>query len=69
VITLLSKLVTSPLLARIIVPALARALATFFQNQAAKIELRTAVKAAKAAKTSEELRLASSKLSDASARH
>lgn len=64
----LAKLVTSPLVAGILIPALSRAFESFFKKQADRIEEKAAVKAAKAAKTVEALRDASQKLSDATSR-
>lgn len=67
-LALLSKIVTNPVVANLIIPSLSRAFANFFQNQAAKLELKNAVKTARIAKTSEELRVASKRLSDATDR-
>ncbi len=53
---------------RVLVPALSKALADFFESHAKKLEEKSAVKTAKAASTAEELRIASRKLSDASSR-
>ncbi len=58
----------SPLIQRILVPALTEALTRFFEKQASKIEARGAVKAAKSAKTAEQIRDASKRISDATAR-
>jgi hypothetical protein len=65
---LIAKILESPVVAGILIPSLSRALENFFKAQADRIEENSARKAAKAAKTAEELRLASIKLSDASRR-
>lgn len=64
----LGKIAAHPFVARILLPAITSALTDFLNRQAGKLEVKTAVKAAKAAKTAEELRNASKKLSDASRR-
>jgi hypothetical protein len=65
---LVGKLAASPLISRLLIPAIAKALGDFFARQADRIDLRAAVKTVRAAKTAEEMRNASKKLSDATNR-
>lgn len=65
VLGILGKVVTQPWVANILVPSIARALVSLFERGAQRLEVKSAVKAAKAAQTAEELRNASKKLSDA----
>lgn len=67
-VALLARIATHPLVARVLIPSLAGALAEWFEKQANRIALNTAFKSARQAKTAEELRAASKKLSDASTR-
>lgn len=67
-IALLAKIASYPLVVQVLIPALAGALARFLEDQASRIKISDAVADAKKAKTQEELREASRKLSDASAR-
>lgn len=64
----LSRLATSELATKVLVPSISAALVTFFTKAANRIEDKAVNRAALAAKTSEELREASKKLSDASSR-
>jgi hypothetical protein len=68
ILSWIARLAASPLVARILIPAISNALHQFFESQAKKLETRGAVKAAKAAKTAEQIREASKRLSDASTR-
>lgn len=68
IISVLAKIASSPIFVNVLVPSLARALESFFKAAASRIESRSAIKAAKAAKTAEELREASKRLTSASAR-
>jgi hypothetical protein len=68
ILALAGKLISSPTVSGILIPVLSRALTDFFQRAANRVEESAAIRAAKAAKTAEELRLASKKLSDASRR-
>lgn len=62
----LVDLVEGPLFQKLIVPILGNAIARFFERQAARLETKLAVKQAKVAKTADDLRAASKKLTDAS---
>ncbi len=62
------KLFTSPLVSKLLIPVLGDALAKFFERQAARLEMKSAVKSAKVAQTAADLREASRKLTDASNR-
>ncbi len=64
----IAKLASSPVFVNVIAPWIARGLTAFFEHQAARLETKGAVTQAKAAKTAEELREASKRLSDASRR-
>lgn len=64
----LADLVSSPLVTKLVVPILGDALAKFFEKRAAALEVKSAVKAASAAKTAEEFREASRRLTEASNR-
>jgi hypothetical protein len=64
----LVDLVEGPIFQKLIVPILGNAIARFFERQAAKLELKSAVKSAKAASTADQLREASKRLTDASNR-
>ncbi len=64
----LASLIENPLVQKLIIPVLGDAIAKFFERQAAKLQLKLAVRAAKTAKTVEDLREASKKLTDASNR-
>lgn len=64
----LTKIATHPLMAVIIIPAVRGALENALRSRAATIELRSAVRSAKDAKTVEELKEASRRLTDSSRR-
>lgn len=68
-IALLARLASSPLVSRLLIPALSQYLAEFFYRKARESEYAAALKRAKVGKTAEEIRLASKKLSDASRRN
>lgn len=63
-----AKVVSHPVVARVIVPAVSRALERIFDRAGKKLQTKTAVKAAKAAKTIQEFDDAARKLADAAAR-
>lgn len=64
----IAKVVSNPVVRKVIIPAVGRALEKVFDKAIGRIKTKSAVKAAKAAKTVEELREASKKLSESSAR-
>lgn len=64
-LTFLAKVATNPIVVKILVPSLTNALSRVFHRWADRLEHNQAIKAARAAKTAEELRDASKKLSDA----
>jgi len=66
--SLLAKLAESPVVQSILVPSIVKLLSSFFESTARKLEIRSAVRAAKAAKKAEELRDASKRLSDSTRR-
>jgi hypothetical protein len=66
--TILAKTLSSPVVSGILIPTLSRALEGFFIRLSNQIEEKGALKQAKAAKTAEELRAASKRLSDATSR-
>ncbi len=68
ILSWLAKLATHPLVVSVLVPSLTKALENFFERAAGRCERRSAVTQAKAAKTAEELREASRRLSDSTAR-
>lgn len=53
-----------PLVSRVLFPALTSAIARFLEKKFRRIQVKASIKAAKAAYTAEELRLASEKLSN-----
>lgn len=63
-IELLTRIAVMPTVAALL-PKLVEALAKFFVERAGRLELKAATKQARAAKTAEEYRRASEKLSDA----
>lgn len=69
VLSWLVDLVDSPLFQKLVVPILGNALARFFESQAKRLEVKAAVKSAKAASTADQLREASKKLTDATNRN
>jgi hypothetical protein len=64
----LVELVSHPLVEKLILPILGKWIAGWFERQAVKLETKSAVKAAKAASTADQLREASKKLTDATNR-
>ena len=76
VLAWLSKVISSPVVANVLVPTLAKALSEYFQRQANRLEEKAANTQAKAAgkiadnaKRAEALRLASIKLTEATRRN
>jgi len=67
-LNLLFKILSSPLIAKILIPAVTGAITSFLEARSRDIERRAAIKAAKAAKTVEELREASRRLSNTTRR-
>ncbi len=65
---LIAKLAESPLVANVLFPSIVRFLTNFFEAHAKRIELSGAVQAVKGAQNAEQLRLASKRLTDATAR-
>ncbi len=66
ILGLLGKIAMSPVVSKVILPWFGDWLAGLFERKAEKLETRAAVKVVKAAKTADELREASRRLSDAS---
>lgn len=64
----LMKAATHPTVVRVLLPRLAEALGQYFARKAGQVEVKTAVRVARAAKTAEDLRLASQRLTDAANR-
>lgn len=64
----IADLIAHPLVERILLPIFGKWLAGWLERQAEKLKVKMAVKAAKTAKTVEDLREASRKLTDASNR-
>lgn len=62
-LTLLARIVSLPVVSKVLMPAISRALEDFFTGQIQNLEWDLVVRAAKTAKTKEELRVASEKLS------
>lgn len=65
ILSILGRVVTQPWVAGILIPSLSKALVSLFERGAQRLEVKTAIKTARAAETAEELRVASKKLSDA----
>lgn len=67
-LSLLAKIASHPLVAGVLIPSIAQAIQGFLEKMASRCERRAAVTQAQAAKTAEELRDASKRLSDSTRR-
>lgn len=63
---LLSRVLSHPLVAKVLIPSLAGAISLWLERRASEMQLRAAVNVTKAAKSAEELRRASERLRAAS---
>jgi hypothetical protein len=66
--SLIASIASSPIVQKILIPAISDALSRLFERWANRLELKAAVKQVKAAKTSDQLRAASKALGDATKR-